>query len=263
MSDRGLRMDLGPGRRRLRWRAVLGGHLKPRAQAKGNARRSWPFGGAFGGGLGPRPCLARSLAIASGMARASSHCMTPPQRGTRRDVDVKDVTEQPGPGSSSRLGCEDRVGASDGLVLLEERELHGRRLDLGPRLRPALWRASSVRRGSAPCGNLGGGMSAQTRASRSSGSSTRATVPSRQIFFREYRVKPSSRSTPVRISYSQPLRKKRSRRAARGHVARLSPCAGKNRRQQASFRGDFRGLRSRRSRRSTFVPSDAPTAAGC
>jgi len=35
--------------------------------------------------------------------------------------------------------------------------------------------------------NLGGGMSAQTRASRSSGSSTRATVPSRQGFLSEYR----------------------------------------------------------------------------
>jgi len=66
--------------------------------------------------------------------------------GTGRDVDVKDVTEQPGPGFSSGLGCEDRVGASDGLVLLEERELHGRRLGLGERLRPA-WRATSVRRG--------------------------------------------------------------------------------------------------------------------
>jgi len=72
-----------PWPRRRGWRAVVGTHLglKPRAQAEGNARRSWPFGGAFGGGLGPRPCLARSLAIASGLVAASIHCMTPPQRG--------------------------------------------------------------------------------------------------------------------------------------------------------------------------------------
>jgi len=66
--------------RRVVVESAGGAHAK-RAQAKGNASRSWPFGGGFGGGLGPRPCLARSLAIASGMVRASSHCMTPPQRG--------------------------------------------------------------------------------------------------------------------------------------------------------------------------------------
>ena len=111
--------------------------------------------------------------------------------GTGRDVDLKHVTEQPGPGLSPRLGRQrgrqHGLGASGGPVLLARAGAARPSPRPWARPRPALWRASSVRRGSAPCGSLGGGMSAQTRASRSSGSSTRATVPSRQGFLSEYR----------------------------------------------------------------------------
>jgi len=61
-------------------------HAK-RARAKGNARRSWPFGGGFGGGLGPRPCLARSLALAN-VASAFALALADRRRRAAAEEDI-------------------------------------------------------------------------------------------------------------------------------------------------------------------------------
>ena len=99
----------------------------------GRARRA-----AYGGARAPRPSLATSGAIASGVVATSSQRIAPLHSG-QTGVDREHVLEQPGPGVARRRARLARVAVG------EERELLGRASGAGLRGRARLDLGHDVR----------------------------------------------------------------------------------------------------------------------